>query len=66
MQRNSLPSTTVGSEGNTLTANGKQTIEIVIHNNTNLDGRELARGITTHVTEIQDRDDYINREFKGG
>ena len=65
-QRNSSPVANTVSGERTPESNGKQTIEIVIQNNNNLDGRELAQGLTTYVTEIQDRNERKKITLQGG
>nr|WP_278187291.1 MULTISPECIES: tape measure protein [Bacillaceae] len=44
---------------------GSVPLEITIHNYTELDGREVARGTYKHTTEFQQMDSDSNKIFKG-
>ncbi|MCJ7987879.1 transglycosylase SLT domain-containing protein [Priestia sp. OVL9] len=51
-------------EGLKLQGNSGQVIEVVVHNHTELDGKELAKGSYKYTTEYQERDKRSKSSFK--
>ncbi|MEH7070654.1 hypothetical protein V7034_20830 [Priestia megaterium] len=54
----------VSPEGLKLQGNSGQVIEVVVHNHTELDGKELAKGSYKYTTEYQERDKRSKTSFK--
>ncbi|PEE43835.1 hypothetical protein COM71_24280 [Priestia megaterium] len=54
----------VSPEGLKLQGNSGQVIEVVVHNHTELDGKELAKGSHKYVTEYQERDKRSKTSFQ--
>ncbi|MCE4092864.1 D-Ala-D-Ala carboxypeptidase family metallohydrolase [Priestia megaterium] len=54
----------VSPEGLKLQGNSGQVIEVVVHNHTELDGKELAKGSYKYTTEYQERDKRSKTSFQ--
>jgi phage-related protein len=54
----------VSPEGLKLQGNSGQVIEVVVHNHTELDGKELAKGSYKYTTEYQERDKRSKSSFQ--
>ncbi|WP_372780315.1 transglycosylase SLT domain-containing protein [Priestia aryabhattai] len=54
----------VSPEGLKLQGNSGQIIEVVVHNHTELDGKELAKGSYKYTTEYQERDKRSKSSFQ--
>ncbi|MGI8381660.1 hypothetical protein ACR0S4_24105 [Priestia megaterium] len=54
----------VSPEGLKLQGNSGQVIEVVVHNHTELDGKELAKGSHKYVTEYQEREKRSKSSFQ--
>ncbi|MES9790709.1 hypothetical protein ABWL24_09585 [Priestia megaterium] len=54
----------VSPEGLKLQGNSGEVIEVVVHNHTELDGKELAKGSYKYMTEYQERDKRQKTSFK--
>ncbi|MED4064439.1 transglycosylase SLT domain-containing protein [Priestia megaterium] len=54
----------VSPEGLKLQGNSGQVIEVVVHNHTELDGKELAKGSHKYITEYQERDKRSKTSFQ--